>query len=39
LTKKGADEATQAALQMFDGTVAGALKANEQYHFLSEATY
>lgn len=38
LTKKGAEEATQSALQMFDGTTAGLLKANEQYHFLSAAT-
>ncbi|MDF4005323.1 phage tail tape measure protein [Luteibacter sp. PPL552] len=39
LTKKGAEEAAQAATQMFDGTVASLLKANEQYHFLNEETY
>lgn len=39
LTGKSAAEAASAATQMFDGTAAGALKANEQYHFLTDATY
>lgn len=39
LTGKSAGEAASAVTQMFDGTVTGALKANEQYHFLTDATY
>ncbi|NMW23858.1 phage tail tape measure protein, partial [Rhodanobacter denitrificans] len=39
LTGKSAAEAASATTQMFDGTAAGALKANEQYHFLTDATY
>lgn len=39
LTGKSAEQATQAVVSMFDGTAAGAVKANEQYHFLTEATY
>lgn len=39
LTGKSAGEAARAVTQMFDGTAAGALKANEQYHFLTDATY
>jgi lambda family phage tail tape measure protein len=39
LTGKSAEQATQSVMTLFDGTAAGAVKANEQYHFLTEATY
>lgn len=39
LTGKSAEQATQSVTTMFDGTAAGAVKANDQYHFLTEATY
>ena len=39
LTGQGAEKATAAVMQMFDGTTASLLKANEQYHFLTTAVY
>lgn len=39
LTGKSAEQATQSVMTLFDGTAVGAVKANEQYHFLTEATY
>jgi phage-related minor tail protein len=39
LTGDSADKAAASVAQMFDGTAAGAMKANEQYHFLTDATY
>lgn len=39
LTGQSADKATASVLTMFDGTAAGALKANDQYHFLTTAIY
>jgi lambda family phage tail tape measure protein len=35
LTGESADRAAASVVKMFDGTVAGALRANEQYHFLN----
>jgi lambda family phage tail tape measure protein len=37
LTGDSADKAADAVGNLFDGTVAGALKANDQYHFLNAA--
>lgn len=39
LTGESAEKATAAVLQMFDGTTASLLKANEQYHFLTTSIY
>ncbi|MEO7067438.1 MAG: phage tail length tape measure family protein [Rhodanobacter sp.] len=39
LTGMSAEEAAKAVLKMFDGTAAGALKANEQYKFLTTGIY
>lgn len=39
LTGESADKAAEAVLKMFDGTAQGAVKANEQYHFLTTAIY
>jgi phage-related minor tail protein len=39
LTGMSADKAADAVLKMFDGTAAGAAKADEQYHFLTTSIY
>jgi len=39
LTGQNTEQASKSALQMFDGTAASALKANDQYHFLTTAIY
>lgn len=39
LTGQSADKAAAEVLKLFDGTAAGAVKANEQYHFLTTAIY
>jgi hypothetical protein len=39
LTGQSAEKATGEVLKMFDGTAASALKANEQYHFLTTSIY
>ena len=39
LTGTNAEKASQEALRFFDGTTAGAMKANEQFHFLTTAVY
>lgn len=39
LTGESADKAAASVLKMFDGTAAGALKADEQYHFLTTDIY
>jgi len=39
LTGQSAEQAAKSVLQMFDGTAASALKANEQYHFLTTSIY
>lgn len=39
LTGQSAEKAAVEVLKMFDGTAASALKANEQYHFLTTSVY
>lgn len=39
LTGQSAEQAKASVVSLFNGTAAGALKANEQYHFLTDATY
>lgn len=39
LTGANAEKASQEALRYFDGTTTGAMKANEQFHFLTTAVY
>ena len=39
LTGQSADKATAEVLTLFDGTAASAIKANEQYHFLTTSIY
>ncbi len=39
LTGQSTDKAAAEVLKMFDGTAAGALKANDQYHFLTTSIY
>lgn len=39
LTGQSTEKATAEVLKMFDGTAAGALKANDQYHFLTTSIY
>lgn len=39
LTGESAEKATASVLQIFDGTTASLLKANDQYHFLTTSIY
>jgi phage-related minor tail protein len=39
LTGESAEKAADAVLKLFDGTAEGAVKANEQYHFLTTSIY